>query len=343
VETRQEFVDRWLDRAVAEFDRNPRCAQFIRRLAQEDPDSFAAAAMRHLGAPGQSHALRYLAALMLRQKSVFQKLSDPGDAARLKSHCAMPRLLAVDPSFDIKLAKQLPDRTGANHERALKGARGARAIEVLDKGSASPQVVPIVSHLAESDDPRLSAGTALLVGRRTKNPDWVQRLLEHGDARVRANAVESLWGVNTLPARRLLREARLDASNRVVGNCLVGLNRMGETGVTGQVMRMAEDANPRFRATAAWAMGVMGRSGFLPCLTALVKDESEVVRRAALRALLAMRREEAAKLPSVTEPGPDPAGAETPEEMPDFDLRLDGSSFTLGQRPAQSGADEGDG
>jgi hypothetical protein len=334
VETKQEFADKWLDRAVEEFDRNPRCLQLIRRLAEEDPVSFANAAMRHLGGSGQSAALRYLAALMVREKSIFEKLSDPGDAAMARSQSVVQRLLAVDPSFDIKFAKQLPDRTGTNHKQALTGARGVRAMEVLDKASASPQVVPIVSHLVDSDDPRLSAGTALFVGRRTKNPDWAERLLDHGDSRVRANAVEALWGVNSSAARKVLETALVDESNRVVGNCLVGLSQLGKAGAAEEVMRMAEDPLPRFRATAAWAMGEIGHSVFLPHLTALVKDESEVVRRTALRALLLVRREEAARPPEVARPAPaiDPVPEAIPQTTPMFELRLDGSSFSAGSR-----------
>ena len=331
METNQEFVDKWLDRAVQDFDRNPRCAQLIRRLAEENPDSFATAVVRQFGQSGQSAALRYLATLLARDKSVFETLSEPGSASKERSHSALRRILAVDPSFDVKLAKQLPDSTGANHGHALKGARGARALDLLDKNSQSEQVVPILSHLVDSEDPRLSAGTALLVGRRTHNPEWVERLLGNDDARVRANAVESLWGEGSAGAHRVLEAAQTDESNRVVGNSLVGLNRMGDPGVLEQVIRMAENPSPRFRATAAWAMGMIGHNAFLPYLTAMVRDGDEAVRRVALRSLIGLRRAEGEKpTEKPAEKPPEATAAEPAVETPDmiFDLRLDGSNFS---------------
>jgi hypothetical protein len=76
-------------------------------------------------------------------------------------------------------------------------------------------------------------------------------------------------------------------------------------------------------------MGMIGAPEFYPLLATLVKDEDAMVRRAALRSLIGLRREEAsrAQLPSP------PAGMpevvedilETIEETPFFNLRLDGS------------------
>src|ERR1700744_6550974 len=127
MDSTQQLVDSALERAVAQFDYNPRCSELIRRLAAESPAEFGNAAARQLGKPDHSAGLRYLAALMTREKSVFERLSDPGPAARHRSAQMLHRLLAVDPSFDIKLAKQLPNSLGTNHDRALTGARGVRA------------------------------------------------------------------------------------------------------------------------------------------------------------------------------------------------------------------------
>lgn len=51
--------------------------------------------------------------------------------------------------------------------------------------------------------------------------------LGESDPRVRANAIESLWGVDSPEARTLLSFATNDANNRVVGNALLGLYHLG--------------------------------------------------------------------------------------------------------------------
>jgi hypothetical protein len=329
MDSNQQLVDSALDRAVAQFDYNPRCSDLIRRLAQEHREAFANAATRHLGTPGQSTALRYLAALMTREKSVFEKLSDPGPAARQRSAQMLHRLLMVDPSFDIKLAKQLPDSLGSNHDRALTGARGVRALEVLDQNSRGTRLVPILAHLVDHSDPKLSAGATLFVGKRMQNPEWVAKQLKHGDPRVRANAIESIWRVNGPGARKVLEEGGADPSNRVVGNSLIGLHALQGQGVIEQTIEMAAKPDPKFRATAAWAMGMIGAPVFYSYLAALVKDEDGMVRRAALRSLLGLRREEAARAhlapPAQPEQGVVEEILESVEEMPFFNLRLDGS------------------
>ena len=85
MDSTQQLVDSALDRAVAQFDYNPRCSELIRRLAKESPAEFGKSAARQLATADQSAGLRYLAALMTREKSVFDRLTDPGPVTRQRS------------------------------------------------------------------------------------------------------------------------------------------------------------------------------------------------------------------------------------------------------------------
>jgi hypothetical protein len=91
-------------------------------------------------------------------------------------------------------------------------------------------------------------------------------------------------------------------------------------------------------------MGKIGDPVFIRQLTALAKDETRRVRGVALRSLIAIRRAEQTKpaqapLEECTVPGPvEESAAEAfvqggPifELPPDFDVRLDGSSFAAGR------------
>ena len=349
--TTQEFVDEWLDRAISEFDTNPLCSKLIRRLAQESPEAFGQAALLRLGAPEQSAALHLLTALMLRDNAVFEFVSQPGNKAYVRSRCVLVRLISIEPSFDVKLAKQLPDRTGSNYHTALTGARGARVLELLDDVSPGRRLVPLLAHLAESFDPLLREKATLFVGRRIQSAAWAAKQLEQPDNKVRASAIESIWGVDTPAARTLLQRCKTDKSDHVAGNGFVGLHMLGEPGIVEEIQNMAVADSNKARATAAWTMGKIADPSFAEQLASLVKDEDKIVRGTALQSLIGLRREEAkaaavqdvekilgkatltpAAAPLEKEPeapAPEPVADEIPEARPEpvLELRLDGSSF----------------
>ena len=83
-------------------------------------------------------------------------------------------------------------------------------------------------------------------------PKTAERLLTKRDPRVRANAIEALWGSDSALARGLFREASRDVNNRVAGNALLGLYLLGDTSAVPQILKMAAQPDPLFRATAAW-------------------------------------------------------------------------------------------
>jgi hypothetical protein len=341
----QRLVDTYLDRAVEEFDVNPISTQLIRRLANEEPDLFVVSAMRQMATSQQSNAHRFLSILMLRQQQVLlDHLTDPGES-RDKSVHLFQRVVAIDPAFDVKLARKLPDRIGSNHHEALRGARAGRTLEILDQTSRGRRLLPILGHLVDSDDPRTREKATLFIGRRVQSPIWAEKQLKRPDERIRANAVESIWGLHTPSATNLLEVCAMDTSNRVAGNALIGLFLAGQRGVEADVKRMASEANPRFRSTAAWAMGKMAALSFVPRLTEMVRDDQPAVRGAALRSLIEIRRFEAhtpealaAKAAITAALAPVVAEElmvqveEVIEYNPTFNLRLDGSRFATNRR-----------
>jgi HEAT repeat protein len=267
----------------------------------------------------------------------------PGQA--LRSINLFRRLQRIDPMIDVRLAQRLPDRSGSNHAIAFTSRNSARALDLLDQTSPGRRLLPVIGHLIDSPDQQICAKAALLIGRRVQSPDWVERQLERGDERVRANAIESIWGVNTTEARTLLEKYVTDSNNRVAGNALVGLHIVGEPGILAHVEKMAHDATPGFRATAAWAMGRMADGRFIGELTTLLKDEDQVVRSAALRSMIELRRttdmlaaDQASKIEEREQAEETPLlivepteAEETPAEQPApvvFDIKLDGSSFS---------------
>jgi HEAT repeat protein len=213
-------------------------------------------------------------------------------------------------------------------------------------------LLSVVGHLPNSSDDRISAKAALFVGHRIKSPLWLEKQLVRQDPRLRANAVESVWGSKADNAIRILEECADDANPRVAGNALIGLHMAGCPDVTMKAMAMAVSEDPGRRSAAAWVMGKIGGSAgdseCLECLKALMRDTSPMVRSTAVRSLAEISRAESKRLrvqahaekkePELAaettvdaDAADPPRSAQLGTAPPDFDLRLDGS-FVVGRR-----------
>ena len=280
-----------------EFDTNRLTTRLIRRLAEEFPGLFLPAALRQLNSNVRSNALRYLSTVVLRQEGIFDVLTSATQSNTAQDHGVnlfkkVPR--RSDPSFDVKLAERLPNRRETNLSDALDAACMPR-----ERWTFSTRPRTDAGTVADSRctcrpirDNRISAKATLFVGRRIQNPAWTRKQLAQLDHRVRANAVESIWGVDLPSAVSLLEDCASDMDNRVSGNSLMGLHLLGRTEVERRVFALADAAKYEFRSTAAWIMGKMAGSENLHRLTCLVKDDHPQVRSMALRSLLEIRRAE---------------------------------------------------
>ena len=340
----KKLVRECLERAVAEFITNPLSAQAMRRFATEAPAIFAPVAMSMLLTATEAAGFRYLTMLLVKQPSLFKQLSNPLIFTRREALTLTKHLMNVDTSFDIRFARQLPARNGTTSD-TIDGPAAVKALDILDEISPGQRIVPILSHLTKHPDARISAKATLLIGKRVQNLAFATRVLtEETDPRIRANAVESVWGNDSSPVQKLFWECVGDRHNRVVGNGMVGLYLAGDEKVISVVSRLAYDYKAEIRMTSAWTMGRFGNSDFVPTLSPLLKDQHPGVRAAALRSLQNIRQVEKMRRPSETDlaeelPSDVPGEqfseqpVEQPVEPPDIQLeiRLDGSHH--GDRP----------
>ena len=168
----------------------------------------------------------------------------------------------------------------------------------------------------------------LLVGRRIRNLDWLKQRLASTDARIRAAAVEGLWGNDTPSARLLLWQSGRDENSGVVAKALLGLHFLGDVSASLSVKAMACDARPSFRRSAVRVMRHIGESEFLEPLLAALADPDAEVRLGAKQALAAIRRQsiakEAPQVPVLEAKTAAPVEAETPP-VTAFPFKFDGS------------------
>jgi hypothetical protein len=139
-------------------------------------------------------------------------------------------------------------------------------------------------------NPRIRSKAALLLGRARGSARLTESRLQETDKRVRANAIEALWGNQSTEARSILSAAITDADNRVAGNAALGLYKLDETCSIGIILEMAANLSPLFRLSAVWAMSETQDPRFLGTLAKLIADADPRVRHSAFNAVAKIRK-----------------------------------------------------
>jgi hypothetical protein len=268
-------------------------AQALRGLMSEDPSQFVRASAPLLR-EGDKAESQPLVEVLAGSVGIAESLCDPDLLDKQSSIDLAQRIAEIDPGLDSKLVLLLTGR-GVKGSPPAEAHVAERILELLDAICASARVVPMLAHLLRHPNARLRAKASLLIGRWTKNVRTAEDRLDESDSRVRANAIEGLWGDKTGRAVSLLWRAAKDEDNRVVGNALFGLYELKDQNVIAYILTMAGHEKPKFRATAAWTMGQTGDTQFLPALEKLTHDLYAPVRKSAARGMerISKREEEA--------------------------------------------------
>ncbi|MBS1829493.1 MAG: HEAT repeat domain-containing protein [Acidobacteria bacterium] len=154
------------------------------------------------------------------------------------------------------------------------------------KESATPEELAVAMRHC---NPQVRSKAALVVGKENRDAGWVRARLRDPDARVRANAVESLWGADGVEVVDVFRQAALDDEPRVVLNGVMGLYRARLTEAVEMLVKLAESEDFRFRRSACWVMGQTKDPRFLGALLGLARDKDANLRAAALQGVAAIR------------------------------------------------------
>ncbi len=221
-----------------------------------------------------------LGALICRNDEVVDRVCDP-ERCRMQLAVAISRLASsADATFEARVAR----RIGVCARD--RGAWSYRALDLLGSLSTGARVLPYLVHLVSDQDRFIRSRAALLAGRAKRDVHWMRSLLNDPDPRVRANAVESLWGMR---AEAEFAAARRDYHHRVSANAVVGLHITGGGNASGQIGDLLAHRDPLFQAAGAWAAGRCQEGAVANHLRRLARTPGGP-RGAALRALVELRR-----------------------------------------------------
>jgi HEAT repeat protein len=256
--------------------------RLIRDLAEQDWHIFYSAAIEVLKNQHDSNCGLYVIKLLIGRDLLVDALCDP--ALSRERAIAVARAAArIDPMTDVTLAKFLAERGAADD--TVRASELMRLMEIMVEVTSFVRVLPALKRMLRHPDPHIRSKAVLMIGRGNPASGWLQNRFSEPDPRIRANTVESLWGVDTEETRALLLAAARDDNNRVAGNALLALYRLGEPSAGSEVRKMAEHDSALFRASSAWVMGEIAEPQFAGLLARLVGDSSQIVRKRAFSAL----------------------------------------------------------
>ena len=222
------------------------------------------------------------------EAELFARLCDPGLLTTPEAiEIAMQRA-RLDSGFGLRLA-----RTAIDSGLVQDSAKALRLLDILSAISNQIRVV-VIGSLLHNADSRVRSKAVLLIGRAQQNAGRVKQHMYDPDARVRANALEALWGADPNEARPVFQKALDDPANRVVGNALVGLYLMKDPTCTQRIIAMSKHPDEKFRQTAVWVMRRTGDPAFIAVLSNIAREGGGTLRPKALRALASIKLAHAA-------------------------------------------------
>jgi HEAT repeat protein len=257
----------------------------IKDLLDSDPEIFSAAAVSVLSLPGESRGTQHLVALLAGNGMLLRALCDL-EISRDEAIALARAARRSDPFLEVALARSLADCAVGGQ---VNGEAASRLLDVLAEIADAGRIVPSLMRLMRHPDSGLRSKAVRMIGRGSHSAKWVMGRLSDSDPRVRANAIESLWAVDIPEARTLLNFAANDAHPQVVGNSLLGLYYLGDSGVLLEIVKLANHESADFRACAAWLMGESGDPRFSDALRRMIADSDAGVRKRALASLAQLK------------------------------------------------------
>lgn len=232
-----------------------------------------------------SNAVKFAAGLLGIQE-ILQMLLEIYCQSAEKAITLARKLSLSDPRLDAALLHCFRDREIWDwSDNAL-----LIALDILDAISERDRLVLGVLTFLKHPNAKIRSKAALFISRRRPNLTWIEDLSVHSDARVRANIIEGLSGIEEDFVAPLFRRHVDDEDNRVAGNAVLGLYRLGAPESIQLISEMARNECSKFRVTSAWVMGQTGDPRFLAILTTQLSDPERLVRTQALRSLVILKK-----------------------------------------------------
>jgi hypothetical protein len=161
-------------------------------------------------------------------------------------------LIKIDALFHSHLSSKLMDGQDWARLRALSIIHG------LNQGLMFE--LPLLAMVGDQDPKIASAAVRALGSARSERAvKALEKVLDHEDSRVRANAVEALEQLqSTRHVRQLVEMAHEEQQSRPRANAIRALLQMGAGDALSELVKMLHDPRPAQRISALWVIEAVG-------------------------------------------------------------------------------------
>jgi HEAT repeat protein len=262
-------------------------AKAIREMYLLDPVGFPPAVEEILRDGSELPGASYLMAILVAEPDWLRTVCNPEKYALEQSLDLVRRARKLDPCSEVKLAKMLSTLKFTSPEDTRFATR---VLDVLGRSPDPSTALPALRQLSQCPNAKVRSKAALLIGRIIRNPQWADQGSAESDPRVTANAIESLWGMNSPAAREAFFRAARDKYHRIAGNGIVGLYLMGDPSSIPFLFHLSRSEKTLSRATAGWAMGHLEDPRYLSALARLMEDPDPMARKGAFKSMARVRQ-----------------------------------------------------
>ncbi|MBM3768682.1 MAG: hypothetical protein FJW32_25150 [Acidobacteria bacterium] len=222
---------------------------------------------------------------MLNPASLIARLGDPREYPLEEAELHVRSLMAE--------GRRVPERfaLALQAEPPPPPASTDRMLELMRRVTPLDRLVQLLDKVIPSSNADIRAKARKLYEALTADLSWAEPFIRGNSGRDAADLVEALWRVVPSDSlRAIFIAAAAEPHNRLAGNALVGLFRLGDQEARDAVLSMTRHEEEPFRATAAWVIGRVSWHGGATRLQEMTSDPSEKVRRNARRALGRLNR-----------------------------------------------------
>jgi hypothetical protein len=246
--------------SIAEFEKsfheNARAArEQLIQFKKADQAAFLRQAIEFLEAGNSNSYSQTVSQLVRENSSNLTQMLQTADLLNLEQAARLLRVSSKnDPAFQTDLIASVKleiDLNGAGVSRKDL----TRLLELLARSVETERLGAMLAKLCDHPDERIRSKVAVLAGSMVRQNPAFASLLKDVDPRVRANAVEALWGKRDEESVELFREAGREAHPRIAANGLYGLYLAGDITCIPNILKLARDGELTRKLAGAWLIG----------------------------------------------------------------------------------------
>lgn len=258
--------------------------QRLQQLQRNDHELFLSEAVQFLKGSGETPFVNVLIRILRESGGSFDKLLfDPARLSVQEAAKVVRMICRAEASYQALVLEQVKTAV-ERRDFGIPLEDIPRFLDVLAESIDGHRLMPLLTKFSAHSDERVRSKAVLWAGKLSKRGEGNVTLSMDPDPRVRANAVEALWGRRDEEALQVLGKAAADKHHRVAGNALYGLYCAGDIASVRQIACMVESEDPAWQLAGVWLVGKTADPRFLQLIHNSMAVATGKLRSALLKA-----------------------------------------------------------